>query len=84
MTVDGVKLSLTYYRVGSGEALVARSERPFGMPMAGREIAGGRAWVARIDGLTVYCANGARSVAIVTSTTFRDATSLASYLQIPT
>jgi hypothetical protein len=84
MTLDGVKLSLTYYRVGFGEALVARSDQPFGMPMVGHEVAGGRAWVARIDGLSVYCANGTRSVAIVTSMTLSDATNLADYLRIPT
>lgn len=84
MTLDGAQLTLTYYRVGSGEALVARSERPFGMPMGGRELAGGRAWVALIKGQTVYCANGARSVAIVTPLTLRDAMNLASYLRIPT
>lgn len=84
VTLDGVKLSLTYFRVGSGEALVARSEQPFGMPMTGHEVAGGGAWVARINGLSVYCANGPRSVAIVTSMTLGDATNLAAYLRIPT
>ena len=84
MTLDGVKLTLTYYRVGFAEALVAKSEQPFGMPMAGHEVANGRAWVAKIDGLSVYCANGTRSVAIVTSMSLGDATNLANYLRLPT
>jgi anti-sigma factor RsiW len=66
MTVAGVQLSVTYYRVGTGEALVVESHQRFAMPSGGTPGHHAGAWTAQLEGLTVWCANGTMSAAIVT------------------
>ena len=81
MTVGGVDLSVTYYRVDGGEALVVHSERPFAMPSSGSAGRAAGTWTAQLEGLTIWCANGKQPAAIVTPMAGQ-ATDLAQYLHM--
>jgi anti-sigma factor RsiW len=81
MTVAGVELSVTYYRVDGGEALLVESHRPFAMPSGGAAGHAAGAWTAQVEGLTVWAANGPMSAAIVTPMP-GEAAALARYLRM--
>lgn len=69
LKVGGQRLNLVYYRVDGTEAVVATSARPFLMPDGGHSLrgAGGMAWVAKQDGISLYCLNGRESTLLAGS-----------------
>jgi hypothetical protein len=62
VTVQGQRIEMRTWRLGSAEAVVAVSGQPFPMP-AGAHAAsgGGMAWSARLGKISLYCLNGPTS-----------------------
>jgi hypothetical protein len=84
MTVGGVQLTVTYFRVDSGEAILAHSSQPFAMPAGATRIAGGAAWTAEMGGMAIYCDEVSPAAVVVTPMPAGAATELAAYLGMPT
>jgi anti-sigma factor RsiW len=62
VTAGGQQIVVRTWRLGSTEAVVAVSGRPFPMPARAQGIAGGgMAWSARLGRLGLYCRNGRTS-----------------------
>lgn len=64
LQAGGQRLDLVYYRVGSVEAMVATSDRPFATPDGAKSTDGrsGMGWSATRGGVTLYCLNAPRPV----------------------
>jgi hypothetical protein len=84
MTVGGVQLTVAYFRVEGGEALLAHSSQPFAMPAGATRIAGGAAWTAEMGGMAIYCDETSPAAVVVTPMPAGAATELAAYLGMPT
>jgi hypothetical protein len=86
MSIGSVSLQVAYYRVDGGEAVLAHGTEPFAMPAGGTVAAGGKAWTAQMDGMSIYCLCGAGlpAAAIVTPMRPGAATELAAFLDMPT
>lgn len=59
LSVDGVRIQLSYYRLGAAEVAVATADHPFPEP-AGARAGGGSsgsamAWTATVSGVSLYC-----------------------------
>jgi hypothetical protein len=59
LSVDGVRIQLSYYRLGATEVAVATADRPFPEP-AGARAGGGSSgsamtWTATVNGVSLYC-----------------------------
>ena len=62
VTADGQPIVLRTWRLGSTEAVVAISDRPFPMPADAQGLSGmGMAWSARLGRVGLYCRNGPTS-----------------------
>ena len=62
VTAGGQPIVLRTWRVGSTEAVVAVSDRPFPMPADAQSVPGrGMAWIVRMGTLALYCLNGPTS-----------------------
>jgi anti-sigma factor RsiW len=62
VTAGGQPIVLRTWRLGSTEAVVAVSDRPFPMPADAQRVPGrGMAWTARMGTLALYCLNGPTS-----------------------
>jgi hypothetical protein len=84
MTVGGVQLTVAYFRVEGGEALLAHSSQPFAMPAGATRIADGAAWTAEMGGMAIYCDETVPAAVVVTPMAAGAATELAAYLGMPT
>jgi anti-sigma factor RsiW len=83
VTVGGQRIVLRTWRLGSTEAVVAVSERPFPMPAdAAGTSGGGMAWSARLGRLGLYCINGRTSELVAAPVPAAELAALAAQLPL--
>jgi hypothetical protein len=83
VTAAGQRIVMQTWRLGSTEAVVAVSGRPFPMPPgAAAAPGGGMAWSARLGKLGLYCVNGRRSELIAAPIPQAELAALAAWLPL--
>ena len=83
VTAGGQRIVVRTWRLGSTEAVVAVSGRPFPMPARAQGMAGGgMAWSARLGRLGLYCLNGRTSELVAAPVPAADLAALAARLPL--
>jgi anti-sigma factor RsiW len=83
VTAGGQPIVLRTWRLGSTEAVVAVSDRPFPMPADAQGVSGrGMAWTARMGTLALYCLNGPTSELVAAPVPAAELAALAARLSL--